>query len=129
MEPDLKPCPFCGASDTSECFGNAAFIRCRQCGCEGPRRIAKHEAAAAWNRRVPPRAKPLAWAPLDHDGIVVALVPATKERVYAMDTQFLIGGLWSHADSLDAAKAACEAHHQAAAAKWCKEHLEGYDGT
>jgi len=55
---DLKPCPFCGASDPSEVFVDrheprrwAVFCTALDCIVEGPHRATKREAIEAWNTR------------------------------------------------------------------------------
>lgn len=57
---DLKPCPFCGASDTSDVYvdrlqndGRRWAVRCDALDCivEGPHRATKREAITAWNTR------------------------------------------------------------------------------
>ena len=50
MMTNLKPCPFCGSSDLKFVRAPDNWIRCANCGAQGP--MATY-ACAAWNRRVP----------------------------------------------------------------------------
>lgn len=59
MNPELKPCPFCGSRDLPTWFeipliGRTTHKVC--CGCcstTGPIRYSEAEAIASWNERVP----------------------------------------------------------------------------
>lgn len=54
MSEDLKPCPFCGSSDTNENDqGGIAWVGCNDCGTEGPTTDMLWEAIELWNRRNP----------------------------------------------------------------------------
>ena len=77
MSDELKPCPFCGASDPSDVFvgrlqsdGRRWAVACEATDCltEGPHRATKREAIAAWNTRATPKVKPLEWVDLYGDG-------------------------------------------------------------
>jgi Lar family restriction alleviation protein len=53
---NLKPCPFCGASNDDDLLGftttpYAEAVMCRVCQMHGPLSFEEHEAIAAWNRR------------------------------------------------------------------------------
>jgi Lar family restriction alleviation protein len=57
-EPELAPCPFCGARDTwlNNSIGMEWWVVCRRCDCQGPRIKFQSEQQAAdyWNtRRLP----------------------------------------------------------------------------
>lgn len=51
----LKPCPFCGQSDTLYFLSNGIGSHSVGCNCggEGPLGEDESEAAALWNRRAP----------------------------------------------------------------------------
>jgi Lar family restriction alleviation protein len=78
----LKPCPFCGAADSSEVFverrddGRTWEVTCDATDCiaAGPVRPTKREAVAAWNRRAD-----LAPADVMADARVDALVALLTE--------------------------------------------------
>lgn len=56
MSEELKPCPFCGETETDIARHESRrwSIQCHatDCICEGPHRATKREAVAAWNQRV-----------------------------------------------------------------------------
>jgi len=55
----LLPCPFCGSVALENL--NGGFVRCIDCGCEGPHRGGE-DALKLWCRRKPPRAeRPVHW--------------------------------------------------------------------
>lgn len=48
---ELKPCPFCGGTNTSAADTGVHWVACNSCDAEGPIRDTGHEAIAAWNTR------------------------------------------------------------------------------
>ena len=71
--PEMKPCPFCGETDTVILNGPVeddwCAVVCNKCSARGPINYTDHHAITAWNRRadfaaVQPaqvRVKPLVW--------------------------------------------------------------------
>ena len=51
----LKRCPFCGGEAELDCDNgfNNWFVKCKECGCKTPTKIAEYVAIEAWNTRVP----------------------------------------------------------------------------
>lgn len=64
MSGDLKPCPFCGATDGHliQAFTQATetfaywSVECLGCACEIASDTSQDEANAAWNTRTPTKA-------------------------------------------------------------------------
>ena len=60
VQPELKPCPFCGGEAhrmTTECGGfgtnESGVISCSKCGARGPESIISWQAIyEGWNKRV-----------------------------------------------------------------------------
>jgi len=53
-EPELKPCPFCGATGPDLSVfdkGYGYMVGCHKCGCEGPAAAWLQVAKAFWNQR------------------------------------------------------------------------------
>lgn len=49
----LKPCPFCGSSDSLHADSSGAYVACAGCGATGPDFcLSPPQAAAEWNRRL-----------------------------------------------------------------------------
>jgi Lar family restriction alleviation protein len=52
---ELKPCPFCGSKNIEITGRDKCWIRCNNCGCEGPTPAnlwpTDMEAIEAWNMR------------------------------------------------------------------------------
>lgn len=46
---ELKPCPFCGSRDVEMCQSDDYFVKCEECGAQGPLRFHKENARKAWN--------------------------------------------------------------------------------
>ena len=58
VEPELKPCPFCGEKDDLTVMRlGASFVRCLSCDAAGPiayahsEKTAEHRAIELWNHR------------------------------------------------------------------------------
>lgn len=62
MSDELKPCPFCVASDAAvheHCTGGSYMVMCHNCTAEGPLHGTKALAAKWWNRRTAPVSAPM----------------------------------------------------------------------
>ena len=60
IEPELKPCPFCGStqpkvSNDADLHDHVPswYVLCSHCGCKGPEHLTLDDAIEAWNRRAP----------------------------------------------------------------------------
>ena len=64
MSEELKPCPFCGATNIEPDYVNVPYgLECKSCGASGPPDSQQDpdEAIAAWNQRTQPKVKALEW--------------------------------------------------------------------
>lgn len=52
MDPELKPCPFCGGEPHARGDGTLYWVICEDCDCEGPVALSPDDAAEKWNTRV-----------------------------------------------------------------------------
>lgn len=53
MKEEIKPCPFCGATDAevwTDDYGSEV-VCCRQCGATGPQCVTQARAIKHWNKR------------------------------------------------------------------------------
>lgn len=48
---ELKPCPFCGRTNTLAADTGVHWVACNSCDAEGPIRDTEYQAVAAWNTR------------------------------------------------------------------------------
>lgn len=52
VEPELKPCPFCGGKPEYQERGMSGYFCCDTCSSSTPVMFGKDAAITAWNRRV-----------------------------------------------------------------------------
>ncbi len=136
MTPELKPCPFCGAGAEFHDVGDfhaAYYVACTQCVADMGSYRTEAEAAIDWNRRADlcqPKVKPLVWR--NEFGCVHTawVVDGSRYKIDAgkwTNGKVLLttpdgGPLWP--ETLEAAKAAAEAHYTAWALDLHKQLFE-----
>lgn len=47
----IKPCPFCGGTNAYYIYAPDCWVRCPDCGANGPERSSIEQAIEAWNWR------------------------------------------------------------------------------
>ena len=81
---NLKPCPFCGSEkeliNDSKTLGFVSFVKCLECGAQGPEKHTNDSAIYAWGIRINWRLQPVNReredinAQLEHIGIRLAIL-------------------------------------------------------